>query len=78
MTHSKEQQPTHDVPTYAVENTYGTNKGGDLRLVQKPQTVSRGEKNTAKDPVTQESYCTLINISSTRAREAEKSSYGVD
>ena len=62
------QLQTHNVPTYDVENTNSTNKGGDLLLVNKPWTLPQGTKDTASGPGVQESYCTLINTSSMRAR----------
>ena len=36
------QLQTHNVPIYDVENTIGTNKGGELLLVNKPRTLSQG------------------------------------
>ena len=43
MTPSKngrKQLQTHDVLTYDVKNTNGTNKGRDLRLANKPRIIS--------------------------------------
>ena len=37
-----EQQQIHNVPARDVENTNGSNKGGDLLLVNKPRTLHRG------------------------------------
>ena len=43
LTLSKEPlQTTHDLPTYDVENTNGTNKGRELRLANKPRIVPQG------------------------------------
>ena len=40
------QKQTHNLPAYDVENTYGTNKGRDLRLANKPRIVSEGIERT--------------------------------
>ena len=57
------------MPTDDEENTDGTNKGGDLQLVNKLQTLSRGTERMPQVEQSQESCCTLINTSSMRANE---------
>ena len=69
---AKQQQIT-TVPTNDVKNTNGTNKGGDLQLVNNPRTIPRGiEKNATSGLVVSVSSCTLIDTSSTRVRRDEK------
>ena len=64
--HPKQLQ-NHNMPTYDVENTNGTNKGRYFSL------TSRGlfpeeQKVCYKSPEEQEKYVSFINTSSTRAR----------
>ena len=59
------------MPTYNVENVKCTNKWRDLRLANKPRILP-WKREKMPQVETQESYSTLINTSSTKARRNEK------
>ena len=70
---------THNVPTYDMENTNGTNKGRDLLLANKPWIVPQG---TERMPQRIQRYRrATLHWSAHPEREqddTEKSSYGLD
>ena len=74
-----QQLQTHNVPINDVENTNGTNKGGDLLFANKLRTVPRETERTLQGNGRNRRAAIHWSTHSQREQnETKKSSYGVD
>ena len=76
---SPQQLQTHNVFTYNVENTNGTNQLGDLGFTNKPPTILRGkERMTQGNQMYRRASIHWSTHLQRQENKTEKSSYGVD